>query len=256
VVRRESKVAADWFADAFDELYPVVYAHRSVEAARDEAAFAAAYTGLTAGDRVLDLCCGAGRHMAHLGATAARVVGLDYSVPLLLMAREHLGARRALTRGDMRALPFTAGAFDVVLSFFTSFGYFLDEAEDCRAAREMARVLAPKGRFFLDYLNATQVCASLVPHSERREDPYMVVEDRWLDEAAARVNKKTAVLQDHETVAIREESVRLYTRPGLTAILADAGLRVEECLGDFSGGCLRDDSPRLILVGGKVSEDA
>lgn len=254
VVRRETSIAADWYAVAFDTLYPVVYAHRSTESAAAEAAFAAAKTRLGPGDRVLDLCCGAGRHMVHLAAHTSRLFGLDYSSALLASARSHVVPTSGLVRGDMRALPFGSRTFDVVLNFFTSFGYFVEEEKNQTAARELGRVLTAGGRFFLDYLNAGQVRATLLPHSERREGTYFIIEDRWLDEPAARVNKRTTVLQDGTVMAVSEESVRLYSVDELTGLLAEAGLTVEQRFGDFAGAPLREDSPRMILVGSKVRD--
>lgn len=252
MVRRETSIAADWFADAFDSLYPVVYAHRSIEAAAQEAAFAAACTGLGPADRALDLCCGAGRHMVHLAERTMSLTGLDYSPSLLALARRRGGSALRFVRGDMRALPFVGQAFDVVFNFFTSFGYFLEDSENVQAAREMGRVLHSGGRFLLDFLNAPQVRATLAPHTERRAGAYLVEEHRWLDERAARVNKRTIVKQDGAVVAAYEESVRLYTGAELTTLLAEAGLSAEQRFGDFAGGAWREDSPRLILAGTKV----
>ena len=158
-------VPPDWFEAAFGALYPVVYAHRTVESAAPEARFALARTGVGRGDRVLDLCCGGGRHMVHLLQSGARVTGADYSAALLGRARAALaGSDAALVRADMRRLPF-AGVFDAVFSFFTSFGYFADEDDNLEAAREMCRVLKPGGRLFMDYMHADHDVPRLVAAS-------------------------------------------------------------------------------------------
>ena len=49
------------------------------------------------------------------------------------------------------------------------------------------------------------------------------------------------------------ESVRLYDEGEMSALLADAGLRVETCRGDYSGAPYGPESPRMILSGTKVS---
>jgi SAM-dependent methyltransferase len=47
-------------------------------------------------------------------------------------------------RGDMRHLPFTDGSFDLVTSFFTSFGYFDSDDEDVKVlARGVPRAASP-----------------------------------------------------------------------------------------------------------------
>lgn len=116
-----SSIDEHWYKRSFVAQYGVVYAHRSVEAAVREAAFAVSQLVIDGSERVLDLCCGNGRHMGHLLRRTPHVTGLDYSRELLAAARDTLGPEAALVRGDMRALPFD-GVFDAVTSFFTSFG--------------------------------------------------------------------------------------------------------------------------------------
>jgi SAM-dependent methyltransferase len=240
-------VPPDWFATAFGELYPVVYAHRTAESAEPEAEFACALTGLGARDCALDLCCGAGRHMGHLLRHAERVAGVDYSAELLGRARTALGAAATLVRADMRCLPFRS-QFDVVFNFFTSFGYFSDEEDNRRAAREMARVLKPGGRLFMDYMNADHDVPRLVASSEREAGARRIVERRWYDAALHRVNKTIEVLRDGRLEARMAESVRAYGHDELRAMLGDAGLDVAETFGACDGRPFGAGVPRLILL--------
>lgn len=249
-MRDHDPIGADWFTDAFGALYPVVYAHRTVEAAEPEAAFAVAQLRLRPNDTVLDLCCGNGRHMIHLAPRVRRIVGVDYSVHLLRLARDRLGSAALLLRGDMRALPFRA-CFDAVANFFTSFGYFLDQEEDRAVARNIARVLKKRGRFFLDYLNPPQVAATLVARSEREQAGYHILEERWIDSARCRINKRTTVWQNGSVVSETGESVRLYSKAELLAILGGEGLEIDAIFGDYAGTPLDNAQPRMIIVGHK-----
>jgi SAM-dependent methyltransferase len=247
-----STADANWFESAFDALYPVVYAHRTVEAAVEEAHFAARQTGLRGDETVLDLCCGNGRHLGHLSGVTSRAVGLDYSADLLCVARHALGSRARLVRGDMRSLPFTS-CFDVVFNFFTSFGYFQEEADNVEVARQLARALKPGGRFFMDYLNPARVEATLVPHSQREQDGFLIHEERWIDRAARRVNKTTLVTRDEEVVTRAAESVRLYPREELVALLGGCGLEVARAFGGYGGDPFNARSERMILVGRRAA---
>ena len=88
--------------------------------------------GLAPGARLLDLCCGQGRHAVPLARLGLRVTGLDLSRPLLARAAAAAdgGPPVGLVAADMRRLPFADGSFDAVLNLFNSFGYLEDETQD------------------------------------------------------------------------------------------------------------------------------
>ncbi len=246
--KNEGILSEDWYADAFGALYPVVYAHRTVAAAAPEACFAAKAVGLVPDDHALDLCCGEGRHLVSLEKIGAQFTGLDYSSRLLARARQRLAPQTQLVRADMRRIPF-APCFDVVFSFFTSFGYFMEEADNVAAAAEMARVLKSGGRFFMDYLNPNHVARTLTPASRRVSQGYTIEERRWIDETTMRVNKTISVTRDGEVVGTSAESVRLYTKEQLTTLLHSVGLSVAQVWGDYEGADYGDDAARMILTG-------
>ena len=103
-------------------------------------------SGWPRGVRLLDLCCGHGRHAVPLAQLGYRVSGLDLSRPLLARAAAAAaaqGQRVGLVEADMRRLPFADGSFDAVLNLFHAFGYLEDEAQDELVLDEVARVLAP-----------------------------------------------------------------------------------------------------------------
>jgi SAM-dependent methyltransferase len=248
---RDESIDADWYAAAFGDLYPVVYAHRTVEAAAPECRFAAKTLDLKQDDRVLDLCCGTGRHLVHLARHATGLVGLDYSEDLLRRATTLLEGRAKLVRADMRSVPF-ANTFDVLTNFFTSFGYFMDDRENDRSVGSMANALRKGGRFFVDLINPAHTRANLVPQSSRMRDDFRIDETRWIDETARRVNKITQVSQHGHTIAEFQESVRLYEERELLEMFGVEGLAIDHVYGDYDGCDAADNHPRLILTGHKV----
>lgn len=250
----EPIVPENWYADAFGALYPIIYAHRSVASAAGEAAFAAAETQLSPHDILLDLCCGNGRHLAHLTTRVRRAVGVDYSPGLLRLARGNAPGA-LLLRGDMRSLPFVE-SIDVIVNFFTSFGYFLEDTENCAVLCAMRRALRPQGRYFLDYLNPAHVETGLEPHTTREVGKYRIEEDRWIDADARRVNKITQVWLDDERVAQTTESVRLYSLNEIRAMLLGADLEIDRVFGDYDGAPFSNDRPRMIITGHRGSHGA
>lgn len=233
-----------WFGEEYLELYP----HRDEEAARREARFALERLDSQPGP-LLDLCCGRGLHSIPLLERGIRAVGLDWSAPLLTLAR----ARRpdfAAVRGDMRQLPFVSGTFRSVVNFFTSFGYFLRETENAGVVAEIERVLARGGRFLCDTFGLQHVMARLVAEETfgSGERQYRVTR-RW-NGAARRIEKEIEVRRAGSTATFRE-SVRAYTSEELCGLFSGAGLRVEGLWGDFDGRPHSPDSPRLIVLASK-----
>jgi demethylmenaquinone methyltransferase/2-methoxy-6-polyprenyl-1,4-benzoquinol methylase len=96
--------------------------------------------------RILDLCCGTG-DMSFLAESlgAERVVGADFTLPMLAVARRRAQSEESRSRfvaADALRLPFRDGVFDAV-----TVGYGLRNIADPQTAlREMRRVLAPGGR--------------------------------------------------------------------------------------------------------------
>lgn len=250
MVNGTTDISHDWFESAFDALYPVVYAHRTVEAARPECVFAAEHLRLQGKDRVLDLCCGNGRHLVHLLSYTRRCHGADFSRALLRIAGETTQRRALLTRADMRRLPFHE-CFDVVVNFFTSFGYFLDDDENEAAARALGRALKPGGRFMIDFLNPPYVEETLIPESDKTQGEYRIREKRWIDEQLRRVNKSTVIEQHGIRVSMANESVRLYSLAELEAMLGRHGLDILTVHGNYQGEPLTFRQPRMILIGRK-----
>jgi demethylmenaquinone methyltransferase / 2-methoxy-6-polyprenyl-1,4-benzoquinol methylase len=95
--------------------------------------------------RAADLATGTGDLAFALAGRGARVVGLDITPRMIELAREKTAGRRAALRflvGDMMALPFTSGSFDIVTT-----GYGLRNVPDLQAAiDEILRVLKPGGQ--------------------------------------------------------------------------------------------------------------
>ena len=237
-----------WFRDWFGHEYLALYPHRDRAEARRAVALLHGTTGLRPDARVLDLACGAGRHLVELNRVGYRPVGLDLSMPMLDAARNTAGAA-ALTRGDMRHLPFRAGAFDIVTSYFTSFGYFADELDDLRVLREVRRVLDTGGWFLLDFMNAHHVVANLRRRDYRNVSGSDVVQERRLVEQG-RIVEKRITIRAAGNAPQREfvERVRLYRPEELVDMLAETGFVPGPRFGGYDRSEFSPLSPRCIVM--------
>jgi SAM-dependent methyltransferase len=96
--------------------------------------------------RALDAGCGTGLQAGLLERLGWQVHGIDLAAALLARARSRLAAPR-LARGDLQALPYADGVFDVAVCCGSTLSFVPDPAA---ALRELARVLRPGGRLLLE----------------------------------------------------------------------------------------------------------
>jgi uncharacterized peroxidase-related enzyme len=100
------------------------------------------HLGVGAGDRLLDVACGAGLAVELAALRGASCAGIDASPRLIAVAKDR-SPDADLRVGDMNNLPWGDGSFDVVTSFRGIWG------TTPRAVAEVHRVLVPGGRIGL-----------------------------------------------------------------------------------------------------------
>jgi SAM-dependent methyltransferase len=127
----------------------------SASVTQQEVAFLTRQLPLPQYRRMLDLCCGYGRHAIGLAAQGYEVTGLDRDPEVVAEARRRAlaaGQDVAYVVGDMRAvgeLPELSGGFAGAINMWQSLSYF-DDATNARLLRSIHDKLAPGGRFVVD----------------------------------------------------------------------------------------------------------
>jgi SAM-dependent methyltransferase len=247
-----------WYTGFFDDDYlrvfdPLLPAERTAA----EVNGVVGQLGLAPGARLLDLCCGQGRHAVPLARLGYRVTGLDLSRPLLARAAAAAagGQPVGLVAADMRRLPFADGRFDAVLNLFHAFGYLEDQTQDELVLAEVARVLAPGGRFLQELANREALVRGWHDSEvARHDDGLLVLQERELDLRTSRDLVRYTLLHPDGRRVTREASVRLYTLTELEAMLGRAGLKLLAVSGDLDGGPLELDSSFVVTLSRRTSE--
>jgi len=208
---------------------------------------------LPVGARLLDVPCGQGRHAHLLAESGFDVDGLDYSATLLEKAKERgVGKTLRYTKGDMRKLPSRwTGRFDAVLNLFTSFGFFLDPADDRRTVAEFARVLQPGGMLLWHGGSRDGVMARFLARDWwRTENGTLITHERRFDSLSGVLTVETQ-WTGPDGSGTRDHRIRLYTATRLAELCAEAGLIVEAAYDGWADRPLRRRSTEMLLVARK-----
>jgi demethylmenaquinone methyltransferase / 2-methoxy-6-polyprenyl-1,4-benzoquinol methylase len=192
--------------DLLNSLMSAGLHHRWRERAADRAE-------LSPGDSVLDVCCGTGDLAFELAARVApggKVIGCDFSEPMLDLAREKAATRAVegvrFEWADALSLPYDAGRFDAATVGFGVRNF----ADRDRGLREMTRVLRPGGRLVV------------LEFTEPRRPPFSTFYALWFDRLAPILGRLS---DDPEAYAYLAESVHSFPRPhGLAQMMDAAGL--------------------------------
>jgi SAM-dependent methyltransferase len=222
-------MTAHWTAAYYGALYlESVEDLLTPELSALEAGVVAGLLRLGARDRVLDLACGHGRHAAPLAARVGTVCGLDRSGPYLRLAAARAAAppRPALVRGDLRALPLRADAFDAAFSWYASLFAF-DDATNEACLAEAARVVRRGGRLLVHHANPLRLAAEPEATSARTLPDGSRVEERsrWDPARGVDVSWRRLVRPGGAVLAATAE-LRYYKPSEWRRLAERAGLRL------------------------------
>lgn len=249
-----TSIDQNWFADdALWEAISPMLASEDVRAAAVPEVEAICSLAAMPSGRVLDLCCGAGRHSVEFARRAFDVTGVDRSAFLLEHAREYASAEDVSVRwveADMRDFV-EPGAFDLAVCLFTSFGYFEDSAENDRVLGNVFASLAPGGVFVLDVVGKETVARIFQPCRARDlpNGATVVMRARVVDDWS-RIENEWSVLMK-ETVRTFRFRHWVYSGMELRALLQHAGFGRVEIFGGLDGSPYDTDATRLVVRGWK-----
>jgi len=233
------KVNNDWWKDLFDEIYLLTDA-RSVcdeNLTRQEVNFLEKILDLNKNDAILDLCGGQGRHALELSRRGfINVTVLDYSRYLVEQGNKSArqeGLRTNFVQGDARYPGFRQQSFQFIIVMASSFGYFVDEAEDKKIVQEGYRLLRPGGTFLLDLPDRDYLMKNFKPFSRHKLNDDIIVErERELVDDII-FSRETVMSGNRNHIRTKTYCTRLYSPEKITQLLSSIGFSRINCERDF-----------------------
>ncbi len=227
----EEYVRPDWWRHIFNSLYLKTDADvvDDPEITRREIDLFTEILKPSPDQKILDLCCGQGRHALELARRGYhQVEGLDRSHYLIQRAKECAKKETLNVRfgeGDARRLPYPSDTFDVVMILGNSFGYFETIQHDIRVLKEVFRVLKPWGRLLVDVADGEYLQKSFQPRSwEWIDKKRFVCRERSLSLDKQRLISREVITHvEKGVIADQFYAERLYTRESLGELLKAGG---------------------------------
>ena len=258
------EVDPDWWKTIFDDIYLLTDA-RSVgdeSLTRLEVDVVCELLPIKAGEQILDLCGGHGRHSFEFckrGFEACTLI--DYSQSLIDVAKKRARENNyplKVVRCDARRIDIGPDQFDHVLIMGNSLGYIQQSDADRKILSEAFRVLRPGGWLLVDVTDGAAVKKSFNPNAwhEIGEDT-VVCRQRELrgDAVHARelvISKKDGLIRD------RNYAVRLYEPQTLSSLMETTGFSQINIHTDFSPHRFEGDygfmNRRMLAIGQKPKD--
>ncbi|MCP8304190.1 MAG: methyltransferase domain-containing protein [archaeon] len=244
----EELVPPDWWGRIFNSLYLKTDADLVDDQSTTsrEVDMFSRILKLSPEDKILDLCCGQGRHSLELARRGFKYVeGLDRSHYLIQRAKSSAkkdGLNVRFREGDARKLPYPPDTFDVVLILGNSFGYFDTIQDDLRVLEEIFRVLKPWGKVLIDVADGEYLRKNFQTRSwEWIDKNYFVCRERSLSFDGERLISREVITHvEKGVVADQFYAERLYTKESLTQLLKTAAFSSISLEGEISSDSQRN----------------
>ena len=226
----ERHLPSDWWRTLFNSLYletdgDVIENDRNTA---DEVDLLIRSVGLQRNDRILDLCCGQGRHSLELARRGfPHVTGLDRSRYLIRLARKRAKQSNlpvSFHEGDARRFRLGDGEFHCVCILGNSFGYFELPEDDLAVLEAVKRTLASGGSLVMDLMDGEWMRAHYEPRSwEWVDQNHLVCRERELAGDGDRlISREVVVHAERGVIADQFYGERLYSKERLEALLTRA----------------------------------
>jgi SAM-dependent methyltransferase len=247
------KVPGNWWREFFDNAYLKIYRTEDLLKAPREVEGIVEILNLPTGSKILDLCCGYGRHSIPLARRGYMMTGLDLSDVLLSKAKNDSkkeGVEVKWIEGDMRDIPLE-NEFDGAINIFTAFGYFKEDSENEKVIHSVFRSLKRGGKFLLETINREWIIRNFQEKDwEILSGKTVALDERELDLEKSRSRARTLIL-GKEKRSERSLSLRLYTLTEMISILNQAGLNVKSVYGGLDGSEYSLNSKRMVILAEK-----
>lgn len=240
-----------WFDnnEFWDDMYPFLFKEERYKNTEQEIDFVLSQVQNPVRS-ILDLCCGPGRHSISLAKRGYKITGVDRTSDYLKIATEGSSKEQVeieWIQEDMLSF-LRPDFFDLIISMFTSIGYYENESDNLKVFKNMYDNLKPGGTVFIDTIGK-EIIAENFHETNIEELPggIMLVQYSKIT-ADWKGNQNKWILIKNGEVKTFEFSLSIYSGIELKNILLNSGFKNVSLFGDFEGNEYTKGASRLIAV--------
>lgn len=251
---------SEWIQHVFDEknsVYEAVFKPND-EVTTQEVDGVIQYLDLDSESKVIDVCCGSGRHVIGLRNKGIQAFGIDISGSSITKAQldgEKLGYNDIFFQGDIRTTEMVnslSQSYEVAINMFNSFGYYVDDDQQRELLIGVHKLLRPEGRFLMHIPSKEFILSNFNRESTYSINGIQVVLKRNFDYKTSRLITHAHVDQYEGNPEDLVIDMRIYDDEEISDLLMHEGFEKIEIYGDFNGNKFDERSKNIVLISQKI----
>jgi SAM-dependent methyltransferase len=243
-----------WYKDdnLWKTLRPFLFTEDLWARAQEEVNNIISLLDIKGNSRILDLCCGTGRHSLELASRGFSVTGVDIAKDYIKEAKKKaktMGVDVEFIVGDMKKFC-RPDSYDVVINMFSSFGYFRNQDDDRNVLLNIYQSLDKGGKLLIDLMGKEILACIFQKRDWIERDGTILLKERYIKKDWSWIENRWILIKGR----VRKEftvSHRLYSGNEIAYLLESSNFHSIEIYGDLAGSIYDNDAKRLIAIASK-----
>lgn len=244
----------NWYEDDnfWEVLAPRLFGEKQLDETKQEVDQIISLLEIPLRSKILDLCCGQGRHSLELASKGFIITGVDRTLKYLEKAKSDANAKNLSVEfilDDMRHFK-RLNYFDAVIIMYTSFGYFSNPIDNMQVLHNAYNSLKENGSLLIDLMGKEIVARIFSVRDCYELNGTTYIEERKVTNNWNWIENRWIMIKDN----IKQEfrlSHWLYSANELSIMLNDAGFSFVKILGNLRGAPYNHTAQRLIALARK-----
>ena len=244
----------DWFdnVEFWELFYDWMFSPETFEQAKEQVQDLVHLTSINSG-KVVDLCCGPGRHSIPLAKRGFEVTAVDLHQFLLDKARLYSEENRLdieFVKEDMRKFV-RSDSYHLVINMYSSFGYFQNPDEDYYVLDNAYHSLKKGGKLVVD-VRGKEIHAMKNAETIFHELPNgdIIIDRSKVRDGWTSVDMEWIYIKGGKSFSFKL-NYNLYSGAELRALMNKAGFKNVRLYGDLKGIPYDKNAKRLVAVAEK-----